>query len=165
MTAPGVLATAYRFRVTFTPPGGGLPDPSTPSGLGTGGFQECTGLEVEMDVSEYAEGGRNDGVIQRAGRMKVARLVLKRGMVIGGTGKVVPELWTWIADVTGGVRPIRRYDGLVQLLGPEQQVAAGWAFRRALPAKVVGPQLNARTGEVAIEELTLAHEGLRMVTP
>jgi phage tail-like protein len=160
-----LLATAYRFRVTFILPSSGAADPAAPTQLGSGGFQECTGLEVEMEVSEYSEGGRNDGVVQRAGRMKVARLVLKRGMVIGDTGRVVPELWTWIAEVTGGVRPIRRYDGLVQLLDAGQQTVAAWAFRRALPAKVVGPQLNARTGEVAIEELTLAHEGLRMVTP
>lgn len=165
MTDTGLLATAYRFRVTFTPPGDAVPDADAPTLLGTGGFQECTGLEVEMEVSEYPEGGRNDGVVQRAGRMKVAKLVLRRGMVVGGTGGVVPELWTWIAEVTSGVRPIRRYDGLVQLLGAEHQAVAAWAFRRALPAKVVGPQLNARTGEVAVEELTLAHEGLRMVTP
>jgi len=29
--------------------------------------------------------------------------------------------------------------------------------------KVSGPQLNAKTGEVAIEELHIAHEGLRLV--
>ncbi|MBQ0826637.1 phage tail protein [Streptomyces tagetis] len=165
MTENRLLATAYRFRVTFTLPGPGAPAPGAPTDLGSGGFQECTGLEVEMEVGEYAEGGRNDGVVQRAGRMKVARLVLRRGMVIGGAGRVVPEMWTWIADVTGGVRPVRRYDGLVQLLGADHEPVATWAFRRALPAKVVGPQLNARTGEVAIEELTLAHEGLRMVAP
>ncbi|MFC5219674.1 MULTISPECIES: phage tail protein [Streptomyces] len=165
MTDGGHLATTYRFRVTFSLTGSDDPDPGAPTQLGTGGFQECMGLESEMEVSEYPEGGRNDGVIQRVGRMKVAKLVLKRGMVVDGTGKVVPELWTWIAEVTSGVRPVRRYDGLVQLLDAGQQSVAVWSFRRALPAKVVGPQLNARTGEVAIEELTLAHEGLRMVTP
>jgi phage tail-like protein len=41
-------------------------------------------------------------------------------------------------------------------------VAATWTFDRGLPAKIGGPQLNARTGEVAIEELTIVHEGLRL---
>ena len=40
---------------------------------------------------------------------------------------------------------------------------ATWAFSRGLPAKVVGPQLNAKTGELAIEELQIAHERLRLV--
>jgi phage tail-like protein len=42
-------------------------------------------------------------------------------------------------------------------------VVARWAFVRGLPAKVTGPQLNARTGEIAIEELHILHEGLRLV--
>jgi len=38
-----------------------------------------------------------------------------------------------------------------------------WHFDRGLPAKVVGPQLNGKTGEIAIEELHIAHEGLRLL--
>ena len=33
-----------------------------------------------------------------------------------------------------------------------------------LPAKLVGPQLNAKTGDVAIEELHIAHEGLHLLS-
>ena len=62
----------------------------------------------------------------------------------------------------GGVRPIRRYDGTVEVLGEAEAVVATWTFTRGLPAKLVGPQLNAKTGEVAIEELHIAHEGLRL---
>ena len=46
----------------------------------TGGFAECSGLELEADVKEYLEGGRNDGVVRRVGRVKLVPLVLKRGM-------------------------------------------------------------------------------------
>jgi tail tube protein gp19 len=35
-------------------------------------------------------------------------------------------------------------------------------FSRGLPSKLRGPQLNAQSGEIAIEELTIAHEGLRL---
>ena len=59
---PDSLLRAFRFRVKLRQSdGGGLT-------LGDGGFQECSGLEVEMDVQEYLEGGNNDGVIRRAGR-------------------------------------------------------------------------------------------------
>jgi phage tail-like protein len=42
---------------------------------------------------------------------------------------------------------------------------ARWTFLRALPSKVSGPSLNAKTGEIAIEELHLVHEGLRLEGP
>lgn len=169
MTAFAPVATAYRFQVIFTvaAPRGVAPAaaPSGPSALGTGGFSECSGLEVEMEVTEYQEGGHNDAVVQRAGRAKYPKLVLKRGMLVGSGQQVVTELWTWIQDTVAGNRPLRRYDGFVQVLGLDAAPVATWRFRRALPAKMSGPQLNAKTGEVAIEELQLAHEGLWLVAP
>ncbi|MGH8932934.1 MAG: phage tail protein [Egibacteraceae bacterium] len=159
-----LLATSFRFRVTLSPPSpraDGRPPPANP--LGDGAFQECTGLEMEMDVAEYVEGGRTNGVLQRAGRLKVSRVTLRRGMLHPADGAVNTELWRWLQDVVDGVRPIRRYNGTIQVLGEAQRAVATWTFSRGLPAKLVGPQLNAKTGEVAIEELQIAHEGLRMV--
>lgn len=167
MTAFGPVATAFRFQVLFavaTPRGNAAAATTSGSALGTGGFAECTGLEIELDVTDYQEGGHNDRVVQRAGRAKYSKLVLKRGMVLSSAQQVVPEFWIWLQDTVAGKRPLRRYDGVVQVLGPEQTPFATWQFRRALPAKIVGPQLNARTGEVAIEELHLAHEGMWLVT-
>ena len=159
--ADTLLATTFRFRVSLTGSAG-----SGASGtLGSGGFQECTGLEVEMDVSEFPEGGSNNAVVQRAGRAKYSKLVLKRGMFAPPGGQVDSQLWQWLQDVVDGVRPIRRYDGTIQVLGAAQAVVATWTFSRGLPAKVVGPQLNAKTGDVAIEELHIAHEGLRLGGP
>lgn len=157
----GPLATAFRFRITLKRAQGS----AEPTTFGAGGFQECSGLDIEMEVNEYLEGGRNNAVVQRAGRAKYSRLVLKRGMLHAPGDKADATIWRWIMDVTDGVRPIRRYDGDVEVLGFDQAVVAHWRFVRGLPAKVMGPQLNAKTGEVAIEELHIAHEGLRMVTP
>ncbi|HEV2734545.1 MAG TPA: phage tail protein, partial [Longimicrobiaceae bacterium] len=146
-------------------PGQGGPAARTePGGLiCDGGFQECTGLDIEMDVQELQEGGRNDGVIRRVGRGKYGNLVLKRGMFHGATGgRVSPALWEWLQGILRGVRPVMRCDGVVQVLAADRQtVLATWTFTRGLPARISGPQLNARTGEIAIEELQIAHEGLR----
>jgi phage tail-like protein len=133
--------------------------------LGDGGFQECSGLEIEMDVQELLEGGRNDGVIRRVGRGKYTNLVLKRGMFYGEDNRVNAEVWRWLQGILEGVRPVARYDGTVQVLAADRKTPmATWVFDRGLPARVAGPQLNARTGEIAIEELHIAHEGLRLVT-
>ena len=159
-----MFAGTFRFRVVLTqsaPPGGSAPG----AALGDGAFAECSGLDLEMDVGEYVEGGRNNGVLQRAGRVKVARVVLRRGMLHPSDGRVNADLWRWFQDVVDGVRPIRRYDGTITVLDGADREVAEWRFARGLPAKLVGPQLNAKTGEVALEELQIAHEGLRMVLP
>lgn len=164
------LLRSFRFQVklrkspaaesgasgTATAPPGQSGEP-----LGDGAFQECSGLEIEMDVQEYVEGGRNDGVIRRVGRGKYQNIVLKRGMFLND-GEVNRELWAWLQAVLAGVRPVPRYDGVVEVMTPSGRVAARWEFERGLPAKIVGPALNAKTGEIAIEELHIAPEGLRL---
>ncbi len=163
------ILTGFRFDVSLmaeAPGNGALIDARA-------GFQEVSGLEVEMDVSELIEGGRNDGAVRRPGRAKHATIVLKRGMFLPGTteenGKPRADtaLWRWIQNCLAGELPVRRCKGLIDLKttasadsGPVP--VASWTFERGLPVKVKGPDLNARTGEIAIEELHIAHEGLRL---
>ena len=178
--AETTLLTAFRFEVKLLrapdivagrqlPPGGGegYSPPTGSATLGTGGFQECSGLEIEMDIQEYLEGGRNSGTVRRVGRAKYQPLLLKRGLFYrrDGAGQVEPELWLWLQRIVEGVRPVARYDGVVHVMGQDQEVRASWMFDRGLPAKIRGPELNARTGEIAIEELSIAHEGLRLLPP
>lgn len=153
---PGLVRT-FRFRVVLMSTG-------TPRRqIGDGGFQECTGLEIEHDVQEYLEGGRNDGVIRQIGRAKYSNIVLKRGMLFSPEGELDRSLWRWVQDMVSGVRPARRCDGLIEVYRKGTEPVAAWEFNRGLPAKIRGPELNAKTGEVAIEELHIAHEGLRLV--
>lgn len=162
-TSPGPTATLPPLL-----PGGGraVPPAGPPAGdrLGDGGFQECSGLELEADLRELPEGGRNDGVVRRVGRVKLQPLVLKRGMLVAATGGTADTgLWDWLQGMVGGVLPLPRYDGDVEVLDPTgTRVVAHWHFTRGLPVKLAGPALNARTGEIALEELHIAHEGLRL---
>lgn len=157
--ARGGLAGTFNFRITLN-----RTDGSEPASLGDGGFQECSGLEIEMDVQELQEGGRNNGMVRRVGRGKYSPLVLKRGMLFPDEGEVYNELWNWLQSVLDGVRPVARYDGVIEMLSADGvDTLATWTFDRGLPQKIAGPQFNAKTGEVAIEELTIAHEGLRLV--
>lgn len=157
------LLPAFRFQVTLTQSGGGGGGQNPPV-LGNGGFAECSGLELEAEIKDYPEGGRNDAVIRRVGRVKLSPIVLKRGMFsTGPTATANPELWAWLTRMVRGELPIPRYDGRIQIMDPTlQQPLAIWTFDRGLPQKVSGPALNAKTGEVAIKELHIVHEGLRM---
>lgn len=174
------LLTAFRFEVKLLrspdivagrqqPPGGsaGYSPPTGATELGTGGFQECSGLEVELDIQEYVEGGRNNGTVRRVGRAKYQPLLLRRGMFFSreGEAQVDARLWRWLQGIVDGERPVARYDGVVHVMGQDNTVRATWIFDRGLPAKIRGPELNAKTGEIAIEELTIAHEGLRLLPP
>lgn len=155
--AAGGFAATFNFRITLNRSDGSSPP------LGDAGFQECTGLEIEMDVQELQEGGRNDGTMRQVGRGKYGNIVLKRGMLFPDDGAVSNELWNWIQNVLGGVRPVARYDGVIEVLSADRQdTVATWTFDRGLPQKIAGPQLNGKSGEIAIEELTIAHEGLRL---
>jgi phage tail-like protein len=161
------LLRAFRFQVKlrrspFAELGAVAPGGPPGQPLGTGAFQECSGLEIEMDVQEYLEGGRNDGVIRRVGRGKYTNIVLKRGMFLPDSGSVNKDLWLWIQKALSGERPVARYDGTIEVMRVADDVAARWIFDRGLPARIRGPELNAKTGEIAIEELHIAHEGLRL---
>ncbi|HEX5703538.1 MAG TPA: phage tail protein [Pyrinomonadaceae bacterium] len=164
-----LLLRSFRFKVTLkraAVAASSQAPPDRPVGfeLADGAFQECSGLEIEMDVQEYQEGGRNDATIRRVGRAKYSPIVLKRGMFYSGeNGPANPSLWKWLQDVVNGVRPVERYDGTVEVMSSGENSSATWTFDRGLPMKVRGPELNAKTGEVAIEELHIAHEGLRLV--
>jgi phage tail-like protein len=161
-----LMLRSFRFAVTLkraaVASGSGKPDVGSTL-VADGAFQECSGLEVEMDVQEYQEGGRNDATIRRVGRAKYSPIILKRGMFYPGpNGKADNALWRWLQDVVRGVRPVERYNGTIEVWSAYKVSAATWSFDRGLPLKVRGPELNAKTGEVAIEELHIAHEGLRL---
>lgn len=155
------LVQTFRFKVTLTAAAGGAPS------LGDGYFSECTGLELEADLKEHLEGGRNDGVARRVGRAKLSPIVLKRGMFLPDEGQEADSaFWDWITGMLQGTLPIPRYNGLVEVRSPnDRRTVATWSFERGLPSKVVGPSLNGKTGEIAVEELHIAHERLLLKKP
>ena len=128
----------------------GRPDPQptreptrTGRPLGTGGVQECSGLELEADVKEYLEGGRNDGVVRRVGRVKLLPIVLKRGMFLPGR-RDAGQRALGLAErrwCTGRL-PIPRYDGARRGAATRSARSASrrtWSFDRGLPSKVDRP--------------------------
>jgi phage tail-like protein len=125
-------------------------------GLVVGGFNEVTGLSVEVEVEEYREGGLNAYMHKLAGPTRYPNnLVLKRGLTDGDT------LWNWHRDVTRG--NIERKNGSIILLSSSGEEKWRWNFVAAYPVRWVGPDLRAATAEVAIETLELAHQGLSKV--
>ena len=117
-----------------------------------GGFTECSGLEMSLDVEEYREGGRNSEALQFPTRVKWSKITLKKG--VGAT----TALWDWHYGFVQGQG--KRRDGLIVLMNDQRLPHTIWYFRRGLPTRYTGPTLNAGQSSVAIESIEIAHEGI-----
>jgi phage tail-like protein len=120
-----------------------------------GGFSECSGLDMALEVEEYKEGGRNGAVLKFPTRVTWSPLVLKHGMGAGS------GLWDWHYDFAKGKG--KRKDGIITLMNDLHIPSHIWHFRRALPTKYNGPALIAGQSTIAIEGLEIVHEGLWQV--
>lgn len=120
-----------------------------------GAFSEITGLEATMEPKEIKEGGRNYGSAQRVGGVSFGTVVLKRGLTTSR------DLWRWFELINQGGFAHRRTARITLMDGAGEPVWR-WSLRRCLPVKFKSADLNASGGEVGIEELHLAHEGLAM---
>jgi phage tail-like protein len=120
-----------------------------------GGFSECSGLEMSLDIEEYREGGRNGEYLKFPSRVRWSNLLLKRGVTSSTT------LWDWHYSFVEGRG--KRRDGIIFLQDDTHTPHNVWYFRRGLPLKYSGPALNAAQSSVAIEALEITHEGLYQV--
>lgn len=124
-----------------------------------GAFRECTGLGSESQVVEYrATDERGKPIlIREPGTMKYSDIVLKRGITDS------MDMWQWRKQVEDGDIEGARRSGTITLYNQRGEAVARWDCTRVWPAKLNGPTYDAKTNEVAIEELTLTHEGYRRV--
>ena len=117
-----------------------------------GSFAEVSGLDVTITPIEYRNGSEDITVRKMPGLTSYSNIVLTRG-VIGDLA-----LWAWVKSVLDG--QVQRADGTITLLDENRQEVLRWNFRRAWPCKWVGPTLNAKSNDVALETLELCHEGI-----
>lgn len=144
--------TAFNFLVEVQVPGMG-------GKLASAAFSECDGLEMSMEPKTIREGGRNSGPVHLAGRVSYGQLTLKRGM----TANV--DLWRWFERVNGpGGGGLRGSAEVVMLAADWNTEQLRFRVGGCLPVKLRSPGLNAASGQIAIEEMTVAYESLEMVS-
>lgn len=146
----------FRFQVDFVEDSLTGQARETKVPLCSGAFSECTGLEATMEPKVIKEGGRNYGVSQRAGPVTFATVILKRGMTTNR------HLWKWFELVSNGAYAYR-LAAIITLLDGQGQPVLTWRLARCMPVKFKAADLSARSTDVGIEELHLAHEGLTLV--
>jgi phage tail-like protein len=141
---------AFNFQVIADPIGNKNP------GAPQAGFQEISGLGMEVAVMEYRNG--NDGVNyvrKMSGLPKVADITFKRG-IIGFT-----DFALWIMNARDGKLadqvPQTVTINLMDEVGTG--IAMQWTLTGALPKSYKGAAFNAKSAtEVAMEELVLTAE-------
>jgi phage tail-like protein len=120
--------------------------------VAAGGFSECSGLEMSLQVEEFREGGNNGRVLKFPTRVTWSNIMLKKGVGAG------TALWDWHYGFTEGKG--KRRDGVIVLLTDLRKAHNIWYFRRGLPVKYTGPALNSMQSSVAVESIEIAHEGI-----
>jgi len=121
------------------------------------GFQEVSGIGMEVTVSEYRTGNhRENSVMKITGMNKQSDVTFKRG-VIGSL-----NLYQWLHQIRNGDQGALR-TVLIHLQN-EDHTATVMTYKllRARPIKVTQGPFNAKGTDVAMEELVLSYERLEM---
>lgn len=124
-------------------------------GFASTGFAEMSGLEIETEVIEYRDGNNIGGARKIPGLHKAGDVTLKRGVATSF------ELWDWYKTVLD--RKPERRGVIISLLNDNLEPSVRWGLLNAWPRKYVGPVLNARGNEIAIEELVITSEGMELL--
>lgn len=113
-------------------------------------FQTVSGLSVEYDMEEYAEGGENRFVHKLPVRTKYTDMVLKRGMLVDS------EVIAWFIKAFRD-REFEPADVNVILMNEKSEPLRVWKVAHAIPKKWDISDLNAGESSVVIETLELSY--------
>lgn len=121
-------------------------------------FKECQGMGVTIKKENYFEGGVNDQQRVILGQAEFSDVTLKHGMSEDSS------FWDWINCILDPSQKIERRNVNILMFNQAGQRVWCWTLIGAVPIRWQSPSLQADSTQVAVEELTLACEGLR-VTP
>lgn len=117
-------------------------------------FTECQGLGVTIKTEKFSEGGVNDQQRILLNQAEFSDVTLKRGITNDLT------FWNWISNVLSSGKERRNVNILV--FNQAGETMQCWTLIGAVPISWKAPGLSADSSTVAIEELTLTYEGLKV---
>jgi len=122
-----------------------------------GQFREVSGLDTDSEVVEHKEVDANgrQRTIKVNGAEKYSNIELKRGV------DVDKGLYEWRQMVVDKGPDGARTDCTLELLDYDGSAIATYTITQAWPLKYSGVSMNAGSNEIAVEGITLAHEGFK----
>jgi phage tail-like protein len=143
-----LLGLANRFKVTV-------------GGCDLGSWAKCDGLKVSLETEKRESGGEYDKLYILPKQVKWGTISLTRAM----TAKDSPALYSWLKGKIGEYNHIAGNlgyidgDATITLLDAQGNGVITWAFRGVHVDSWKGPSLDASSSKIALETLTLIHEG------
>jgi phage tail-like protein len=128
----------------------------------TASFTECDGLGVQVKKETIMEGGVNEQQRIILGQAEFSDVTLKRGLSDD------PVFWDWIKPMfeqRSANNALKNHRRNVNILVFNQagETMQCWTLIGAVPVGWKSPSLQADSSSVAIEELTLAYEGVSVL--
>ena len=120
-------------------------------------FQDVSGLDVEMEMESFTEGGQNRFTWQLPKRTRYADIVLKRGKI--GDSAIVK----WCRDAMEHFifLPVNI---TISLLNEKHEPVQSWYVVNAMPKKWSLSNFNAEENSIVIESITLNYQYFTMLT-
>jgi phage tail-like protein len=123
----------------------------------TAGFQEISGIGMEVTVAEYRNGNERENSVRKiTGLNKSTDVTMKRG-VIGSL-----NLYQWLHQIRNGDQNALRTVTIKLQNEDHTAIVQEWKLLRARIIKHTSGPLNAKGTDVAMEELVVAYERLEM---
>ena len=113
-------------------------------------FQSVSGLSVDLETEEIAEGGENRFKYKLPVKTKFPNLVLKRGMLVDS------ELVKWCREAVEDFN-ITPTDLTISLLNEEHEPLITWNVVHAYPVKWATADFNAEESKMVVETIELAY--------
>jgi phage tail-like protein len=118
------------------------------------GFQEVTGLEMELQVLEYRDGSAPEYTNRKLpGLHSYRNVILRRGVTKGDY-----DCYNWINTVQ--LSNIDRREVTIMLMDDKKTPTFIWKLSNAWPCRLSYSPLNGQNGQVMMEEIELVHEGM-----
>jgi|SRR6478609_7689744 phage tail-like protein len=121
-------------------------------------FKEASGLSSEIAVIEQIENKKGGIAVTKKlpGVMKWGDVTLKRGVTDD------PSWWKWVKEVHEGKIDSARRNASIVLYGFKDGEKMRFNIINAWPSKLSLGSLQAGGSEIAMEEVTLVHEGMEI---
>ncbi|HYQ69356.1 phage tail protein [Actinophytocola sp.] len=141
-----MLALTARFHVSV-------------DGVDLGGWARCQGLEVSFNPETQVDGGNYQHETILPGQIKYPKVSLQRAINKDDTAKVL----SWLRDRAANWVDANKSGGggtaQIILFDAHAKEVARWMLRNVYPDSWKGPDLDAGSLGVALEQLVLVHEG------
>lgn len=120
-------------------------------------FQDVGGLDVEMEMESFTEGGQNRFTWQLPKRARYSDIVLKRGKI--NDSAIVN--WCREAMEQFVFSPV---NVTISLLNEKHEPVQSWYVVNAIPKKWSLSNFNAEENSIVIESITLSCQYFTMLT-